>query len=99
MPHRRPCRCPNVVAETGETVLTTTGQAWVPGGRKAFAAIAGLKSVPSADDFFVEYCRAVARETSRLNESPTPGYVAALQAYIGSVADLMDLGERRADPP
>jgi len=98
-------RCPSaglpvpetLVVETGEVMLTTTGEAWVPGGRKALAAIARLKSVPAADDFFLEYCRAVSRETSRLNESPTPGYAAALQAYIGSVAELMDLGERRED--
>lgn len=39
--------------------LAATGEAQVPGGIKAFAAIAQLPAVPSPHDFFLAYCRAI----------------------------------------
>jgi VWFA-related protein len=80
-----------------EPEFTVGGEAWVPGGRKALAAIARLNGVPRAEDVFLEYCRAVATQTSRMTAHPIPGYAASLQAYVGAVAELMDLGERKED--
>lgn len=39
--------------------LAATGEAQVPGGIKAFAAIAQLPAVPGPHDFFLAYCRAI----------------------------------------
>ncbi|MGC4051292.1 MAG: tetratricopeptide repeat protein [Paludibaculum sp.] len=39
--------------------LAATGEAQVPGGIKAFAAIAQLPVVPSPHGFFLDYCRAI----------------------------------------
>ena len=80
-----------------EAEFTPGGEAWVPGGRKAMAAIARLNGVPRAEDFFVEYCRSIAAQTSPTTARPIPGYTATLQAYVGAVAALMDLGERKED--
>ncbi|MCX6630650.1 MAG: hypothetical protein NTW28_23790, partial [Candidatus Solibacter sp.] len=82
-------------ANAVEPVVTTTGEAWVPGGRKALAALAHMKGTPSAENFFLEYCRAVSLETSPLTPSPVAGYTAALETYLVNIAELMDLGERR----
>ena len=35
------------------------GEARVPGGMKAFAAIAQMKAVPTAENFYLEFCRAI----------------------------------------
>jgi VWFA-related protein len=86
-----------LLAPAPEPEFTAGGEAWVPGGRKALAAMARLNGVPRAEDFFLEYCRAIAAQTSRMTAHPIPGFAAALQAYIGAVAELMDLGERKED--
>lgn len=39
--------------------LAATGEAQVPGGIKAFAAIAQLPAIPDPHDFFLAYCRAI----------------------------------------
>src|ERR1700732_1923883 len=69
------------------------GDAWVPGGIKAFAAMAHLQSTPAPQDFFLEYCRALIREQSPWNRVRPPGYTSALQAYIATVAELQRIGE------
>ncbi|HXA50661.1 MAG TPA: tetratricopeptide repeat protein, partial [Candidatus Acidoferrum sp.] len=83
-------------AETEPTIVAT-GEARVPGGRKALAVIARLARVPEPAAFFPEYCRVVAEETSPLSEHHTPGYSAALEAFLESASELADLGERRGD--
>jgi hypothetical protein len=80
-----------------EPEFTPGGEAWLPGGRKALAAIARLNGVPGTEDFFVEYCRSIAAQTSRTALHPIPGYTATAQAYVATVATLMDLGERKED--
>jgi hypothetical protein len=77
--------------------LPVVGDAWVPGGLKALAAMAHVKAAPSYENFFVEYCRAIAAETSKTNDARTPGYAANLEAYMIAVADLTRLGEQRGD--
>lgn len=67
-------------------------EAWVPGGRKALAAIARLASTPEPAVFFLEYCRAIAAQTSRLTDRPAPGFLPALQAYLTSVPVLAAMG-------
>ena len=80
-----------------EPEIVATGEAWVPGGRQALAAVAHMKSVPSPQEFFAEYARTVAAQTSRLNEAPIPGYASNLIAFVTSVAALTELGDRRPD--
>jgi Ca-activated chloride channel family protein len=77
--------------------LPAVGDAWVPGGLKALAAMAHVKAAPSSENFFMEYCRAIAAETSKTNDVRTPGYGANLEAYLAAVADLTRLGEQRGD--
>ncbi|MDR3701103.1 MAG: VWA domain-containing protein [Candidatus Sulfopaludibacter sp.] len=77
--------------------LPAVGDAWVPGGLKALSAMARLKVAPSRGNFFLEYCRAIAIETSKTNEARTPGYSANLEAYMAAVAELTRLGEQRGD--
>jgi VWFA-related protein len=88
---------PALLAPEPEPEFVVGGEAWTPGGRKALAAIARLDGVPGTGDFFANYCRAVAAQTSPTTPRPIPGFTAALQAYIGAVAELMDLGERKED--
>jgi Ca-activated chloride channel family protein len=73
------------------------GDAWVPGGIKAFARMAHLQSTPLPRDFFLEYCRALIWEQSPWNRARPPGYTSALQAYIDTVAELQRLGEGHGD--
>src|SRR5260370_6736172 len=74
-----------------------SGEAWVPGGIKAFAAMAHLQSTPSPEDFFPEYSRALIWEQSPWNRGRPRGYASALQAYIDTVAELQRLGEAHSD--
>ena len=80
-----------------EPVVAATGEARVPGGRKALAAVAHLPRVPEPASFFPEYCRAVAVETSPLSGRHVPGYSAALEAFLDSASELAAIGERRGD--
>jgi Ca-activated chloride channel homolog len=73
------------------------GEAWVPGGRKALAQIAGLKDASSYDGFFADYCRALAREMTVGTSQGIPGYLDTVRAYMATVTDLLPLGERKGD--
>jgi Ca-activated chloride channel family protein len=73
----------------------SVGEAPVPGGLKAFAAIAGLQETPSYRDFFLQYCRAIASsepgvENRTLNAAP------AINAFVAAVNELEQLGERNS---
>ncbi len=72
-------------------------EAWVPGGLKAFATIAHLQQPLTYSNFFLEYCREVARQTAPGNPDPVPDYAATIQAYIGAISELTRLGERKGD--
>jgi VWFA-related protein len=75
---------------------TSVGEAPVPGGMKAFAAIAGIPEPLSYRDFFLQYCRAaVAKEPGEQNE--TLEAREALLAFAVAVKNLEQLGERGTD--
>jgi len=87
----------DAIADSAESNLSSTGEAWVPGGMTALAAIARLKAAPSRENFYIEYCIAIAIETSKTNYMRTPGYQANLGAYMTAVAELSRLVENRGD--
>lgn len=74
--------------------MAATGEAPVPGGVKAFAAIAQLKVTPSNQDFFLEYCRAIIAGGPGGNNS-TREAGDAVRAYIAGVTALEAMGERQ----
>lgn len=76
--------------------LAPAGETWVPGGIKALAAMAGLKDVSNAN-FFQEFCRAVAGQSSPEESKVIPQYYATLQAFMGAVVELTGLGQRQDD--
>jgi VWFA-related protein len=89
---------PEVVLSKAELPSTgVPGDAWVPGGRKALAQIAGLKDASSYESFFAEYCRALAREMTVGTSQGIPGYLDAVRAYMATITDLLPLGERKGD--
>ena len=73
------------------------GDAWVPGGRKALAQIAGLKDESSYERFFADYCRALANEMTVGTSHGIPGYLETVRAYMATVTDLLPLGQRNGD--
>jgi VWFA-related protein len=74
--------------------MAAAGEAPVPGGIKAFSAVAQLQGAPSYEDFFLEYCRAITADGLRAI-SPTKEAGDEVRAFISAVAALENLGERR----
>jgi len=72
-------------------------EAWVPGGLQAFAAIAHIDKTLSHANFFLEYARAVTRESAPANPDPIPDYAATIKTYISAVSELARLGEQKGD--
>jgi hypothetical protein len=80
-----------------DLTVATPGEAAVPGGLKAFAAIARLENQPDYDSFFLEYCRRLLHETSHNTaDDPIPAYTAQLQAYMAAVDEFTAAGKKRA---
>ncbi|HUA87541.1 MAG TPA: VWA domain-containing protein [Bryobacteraceae bacterium] len=77
--------------------LAPSGEAWVPGGIKALAAIAGASGDLSYQNFFTGFCRALVRENSPGLARGVPHYQDRLLEYIESVAELGRAGEHRDD--
>ncbi|HML18199.1 MAG TPA: VWA domain-containing protein [Bryobacteraceae bacterium] len=77
--------------------LARAGDAWVPGGMKALAAAARMQDVPSPQDFFAEYCRAIIREVSPATTQGIPQYLETLRTYISTVSALSLEGRRDND--
>jgi Ca-activated chloride channel homolog len=73
------------------------GDAWVPGGRKALAQVAGLKDASSYENFFADYCRTLAREMTVGTSQGIPGYLETVRTYMATVTDLLPLGQRNGD--
>src|SRR6185295_11618066 len=73
------------------------GEAWVPGGMKALAAIVHMDGPPTYFGFFPDYCRAIIREVSVGSSSGIPQFGEVLKAYLAAVSELAGLGERRDD--
>ena len=81
-------------ASTLDRRLGTAGESPVPGGIKAFSAIAQLHGTPSYQDFFLEYCRAITGgEPDGTN--PTQEAGDAVRSFIAAVTALEALGEPR----
>jgi Ca-activated chloride channel homolog len=91
----RPITTEEISGTEPEPEFTAGVEASVPGGRKALAAIAHMATVPAAGSFFLEYCRAISTQTSRMTQNAVPKYAQALTQYVVSVTELMDLGERK----
>lgn len=89
---------PDLAAEVASANfdVAASGEAPVPGGIKAFAAIAQIPGSPSYRDFFLQYCRAIlAGDLTRSN--PTREVSEAIRAFAASVAELEQVGEREAN--
>lgn len=72
------------------------GEAPVPGGVKAFAAIARIPGAVSSSDFFLQYCRAITQGGPNA-ENQTLASRDAIRAFIAAVPELEQLGTRQAD--
>ena len=89
---------PDVALSTAELPSRgVPGDAWVPGGRKALAQIVGLKDASSYENFFADYCRALAREMTVGTSQGIPAYLDTVRAYMAAVTDLLPLGQRNGD--
>ena len=53
-----------LLAPVAEEEYSVGAEAWVPGGRQALATMAHMKETPATKDFFLEYSRAVAAQSS-----------------------------------
>ena len=73
--------------------LAATGEAPVPGGIRAFSAIAELAGPPSPEDFFLRYCRTISEGGPR-TINPTKEARDQVRAFISTVAALEATGER-----
>ncbi|HEY2842964.1 MAG TPA: VWA domain-containing protein, partial [Bryobacteraceae bacterium] len=74
-----------------------TGEAWVPGGMKAMAAIAQLEEPITHFGFFSNYCRAIVREISIGTTRERPQFIQTLRTYLAAVTEMAQLGERGED--
>ncbi len=66
----------------------TAGESPVPGGIKAFSAVAQLKDDPSYDNFFLDYAKAMGEDGA------TRAATDEIRIFIATVAALEALGER-----
>ena len=73
------------------------GETSVPGGLKAFAAIARMENTPTYENFFLEYCRRLLLDASPETEDHIPVFGGQLQAYMASVVELAAAGRKRGD--
>lgn len=88
---------PAPVLDTISTVIEAAGEAWIPGGMKALAKMAGMPGEPTYHTFLEEYCRAIARESSVGTALGIPKYRDGLRAFLASVTELVPLGEKRGE--
>lgn len=72
------------------------GEARVPGGIRAFSAIARIPGTPTYRDFFLQYCRAIVSGTPTA-ASPTAEISGAIRTFVSTMADFERLGERNGD--
>ncbi|MEN6601827.1 MAG: VWA domain-containing protein [Bryobacteraceae bacterium] len=71
-----------------ETGLPSPVQAWVPGGMRALAAVAGVDRQFSADDFFTAYAKALARGSATGPADQVARYQARVLAFLTAVTSL-----------
>jgi len=68
----------------------------VPGGLKAFAAIARMPATASSRDFFLQYCRAITSGPGNV-DNQTLASRNAVRAFIEVAGELEQLGTRETD--
>jgi tetratricopeptide (TPR) repeat protein len=68
----------------------------IPGGLRALAVMARLKSVPAPADFFLAYCRAIADDAEQGSTSDDPGLADAVEAYLTAAVELSRITETRS---
>lgn len=78
---------------SSELSLAATGEAVVPGGIRAFSAMAQLSGTPAPHDFFLAYARAIASGRPDL-PNRTKEAREEVAAFISTVSMLESLGER-----
>lgn len=88
---------PEVDLGVADAAFAPSGETWIPGGMKALARIAHLDKPTSYQNFFADYCRALVAEISTGSTQGIPDYIPRLRAYLGAIAELENLGERRGD--
>lgn len=88
---------PEAVLGLSEVPTGNPGEAWVPGGRKALAQIAGLKDESSYDRFFADYARAVANEMTIGASKGIPQYLDTIRTYMATITELIPFGEKQGD--
>ena len=76
--------------------LTGSGEAWVPGGMKALAAIVHLDEPLTYFGFYSGYCRAILREVT-VGTSGIPQFLPTVRTYLAAISEMSALGERRED--
>jgi len=74
-----------------------TGEAWVPGGMTAMAAIVHLDEPPTYFGFYANYCRAIVREVSVGSTLGKPQFIQTLRTYLAAISEMSQLGERGDD--
>ena len=79
------------------TSSSGTGEAWVPGGMKAMAAILQLDEPVTHFGFFSSYCRAIVREVSFGATRERPLFIQTLRRYLAAISEMAQLGERSED--
>ena len=72
------------------------GEAPVPGGLKAFAAVARMPAPVSSRDFFLQYCRAIT-DSGLTGENQTIESGDAVRTFIATVGELEQLAEHGPD--
>jgi Ca-activated chloride channel family protein len=88
---------PETELAVADAPFAPAGETWIPGGMKALARIAHIEKTPSYQNFFADYCRAVVAEISTWTSKGFPDYIPKVRAYLGAMAELENLGERRGD--
>ncbi len=73
------------------------GEAWVPGGMKAMAAIVHLDEPITYFGFYSNYCRAIVREISVGTTLGKPQFIQTLRTYLATISEMSQLGERGDD--
>ncbi len=82
--------------DLAQSSLPSPIQAWVPGGMRSLAAMAGIDEKFSFDNFFTAYCKALARGSVTGPEDQVARYQARVLAFfdvavkLGPAADAQD---------
>ncbi len=85
---RKPAETTLRQLDLAETGLPSPVQAWVPGGMRALAAVAGIEEEFSADDFFTAYAKALARGGATGPGDQVARYQARVLAFLTAVTSL-----------